>query len=514
MNCPLLADNGIWQSVSGAGNWSDGTKWVEGEIAGGSGSTATFDGTTGRNVTIDMPVTLGEIKVSNWTSTTWKLLIGTLTLDSGINKPVIDIVGGGADSLEIGSILAGSNGFTKKGSGRLYLSGNNTFTGGVNVDAGTLWTKNAAALNGNTVRMNAGAWLISGAGSNYTSDIVMATSFSVSLSDVANSVITLSGSISDTGSSHQLTLTTNGGTGQFNLTGNNSYTGNTVIGAAHNLGYIVVRASNDNAFGQGASTVAFNTGGSKTHDNDAVELQGGITISNKTLTLRGQGRDDAGSLRSLSGDNIWAGAINTGTFSSATIGVDAGQLTASGAIAGDEMLTKVGAGTLILSHSNSFTGGINVAAGTLSVEHDDAVGGGNVEIGNGILSIAENVTLSVQDISLDSTSVLAFNLTGDFQATKIEIAGNQIGSESYTIDFYDGGGLMVGTYTLLTVGGGYAAEGFTLGQVATGFEGSTLNWNDGTLTLTVIPEPHTWGLLAFAGGVLAVYRRRKVEQSV
>src|SRR4029077_15318264 len=63
-------------------------------------------------------------------------------------------------------------------------------------------------------------------------------------------------------------------------------------------------------------------------------------------------------------------AENGGTFATAT----ATQLTLGGAIAGPGALAKLGAGTLVLTGTNTYSGGTRIAAGTLEVASDANLG--------------------------------------------------------------------------------------------------------------------------------------------
>ncbi len=510
-----FAVDGTWVTGSGNGDWSDATKWSGSNVAGGTDATATFDGATGRDITLTAPVTIGNINVTNWSSTAWRIIGDTLTLDVSSGVPTITAPAG--DSLAIYSVIAGNEGFKLAGVSRVYLAGVNTFTGGVEVSSGVLYTKNAAALNSNTVTLSGAAtqWLIDGGGSDYASDVVVGSSSTYLNMSQNGSTITLSGDISESGGTRDLVIRTNGGDAGVVLSGNNSYTGNTLLGATHNFGYVAARATTNNALGTGTANVDFASGGSKTHDDDALELANNITIANKTLTLRGQGRSDAGSLRSVSGTNTWSGGVNTGTFGNARIGVDADQLTISGVIsgAGAGGLTKVGDGMVVLSNGNSYTNGTLVNAGTLLVGHEDAVAGGDLTLGDGAgtdtLSISGDVALNVDDLSLTTSAKLAFNLTGNLNDTMISVFGDQIGSGTYIVDIFDGGGFANGTYTLMTVAGSFAAADFVLGNLPGDFAGSSLSWNSGTLVLNAVPEPTT-GILVGLGliGFLSARRSR------
>lgn len=75
---------------------------------------------TGRTITLTDPVTIGHIELTNWTSEQWIITGSTLTLSTSSVKPTITHPT--LDSLRISSLIAGTSGFEKAGSGRLYLT--------------------------------------------------------------------------------------------------------------------------------------------------------------------------------------------------------------------------------------------------------------------------------------------------------------------------------------------------------------------------------------------------------
>jgi autotransporter-associated beta strand protein len=138
-----VAANGSWTNVAN-GDWSTGP-WTGG-VPNGSGETATFNQNwTGQTINVDGTYRVGSILATDTTAGGGLLLSGgTLILDNGINKPVIQTDAGfsepGGSSpfnnpLRITSILDGSNGFEKTGPGYLSLEGANIFTGNVKLTA-------------------------------------------------------------------------------------------------------------------------------------------------------------------------------------------------------------------------------------------------------------------------------------------------------------------------------------------------------------------------------------------
>ncbi len=523
LSCAItaLAADGTWQSSSGAGDWTNSAKWDGGIVANGTDATALFNGTDGRIITNTGTTTIGNLTVDGLTNSAWNITGGTLVLDVSSGKPIIQNANNSmTDFLTISATLAGTNGFTlaatNASSTRLYLSGANTFTGGVNVSSGTLWLEDAAALNGNTVTLgNSTVATLGGVSQTYAGGFALAGN-STRITLGQSSTFTLSGGVSETGGARSVNYSTDGSDATVLLTSSSSYTGDTIIGATHIWGSIVLRAEVADALGSGTANVSFGSG-TKDHDNDALELSDNVTISNKTLTLRGRGNAQAGSLNSVSGTNTWTGNIDIGTYSNVpTIGVVAGRLNVSGVISGSNTngLAKVGDGVLALKGANTYTGGTLISAGTVLAELNQALANGNVTLGDGTgtdtLRLAGGVQLAVQDFSLTSSAHLAFDLTSGFTATQILVAGNQLGSGTYTVDIYNGGGFTNGTYTLMTVTGATNAAGFTLGTLPSGYEASTLSWNSNKLTLNAIPEPSV-GLLLGLGGIAALLLRRKTR---
>ncbi len=104
--------------------------------------------------------------------------------------------------------------------------------------------------------------------------------------------------------------------------------------------------------------------------------------------------------------------------------VSNGFLNITGAISGPFGLTKTGLGRLTLSGANTFTGAVAVAAGTLRVNHDSALG-----VTNGTTTISSGATL---DVGAPTTGVNGLDLGTE----QIFISGSGV----------DGAGAIVSTF--------------------------------------------------------------------
>ena len=89
-------------------------------------------------------------------------------------------------------------------------------------------------------------------------------------------------------------------------------------------------------------------------------------LAHRVADLSGVGTSGNGALENLQGTNSWTGAITLAADSQVNVDAAADTLTLSGNIGGGFALTKGGAGNLVLSGGNTFTGGSNVLGGTLT----------------------------------------------------------------------------------------------------------------------------------------------------
>ena len=128
-------------------NWSTTTTGTN-DVAWPTGGTANFgtgSGTAG-TVTVSGSVTVGAITFSASAVGNYLITGGTIALNGGTSTITTNT------NAEIDSILAGTSGMTKSGTGTLTLGGsNNTYSGTTTVSAGVLCLSNSAALPGEAI---------------------------------------------------------------------------------------------------------------------------------------------------------------------------------------------------------------------------------------------------------------------------------------------------------------------------------------------------------------------------
>jgi autotransporter-associated beta strand protein len=228
------------------------------------------------------------------------------------------------------------------------------------------------------------------------------------LDSTNTAVSTLSGGLVDGGGFFKT------GTGTVVVTGNNNtFNGVLNVGNGTIEGGMVILASNS-AAGTSVGNSGVNSG------QNALGLQGGITIGDELLVLRGNGIGDLGALRNLSGTNTWGGRVQAGLPN--TIGIDAGQLNVgrswfsigTGTNAGTAVATKSGPGVLQIGSelftatrsggaTSSFQGAIiadrlNVTTGVVRIQ---ASTGGNKRVSDvGSVSLGAGAQLDLTDNAL------------------------------------------------------------------------------------------------------------------
>jgi autotransporter-associated beta strand protein len=357
----------------------------------------------------------------------------------------------------INGIISGTGkNLIKEGSGTLSLSGNNSYSGGTYIDAGTLeftagttpttvidiGTTAAATASAATLRLDGvdgyslspnitvntgGSRTINFAnasGNNTLGGTITANKTFDVLS--ANSG-QLSGAISGAGGLNK------SGSGTVILAGNNSYTGTTTISNG-----TLVLSNATSAIGNTNIVTLDNTAGAA------------LTVAlNETIgSLRGGGAT-GGSLNVTNGATLTVAETNSNTY--------------AGAISGAGGFTKSGAGTVILTGANSsYSGNVSVSAGALRVGSATALGGtgGNTAVSSGaaleLTSSPGSEALSLAGTGISSGGALR-NISGNNSLSGLVTltAATRINSDAGTLTLdVASGSAVTGTQNLTTGGAG------------------------------------------------------------
>ncbi|MBJ3720703.1 autotransporter outer membrane beta-barrel domain-containing protein [Salmonella enterica subsp. enterica serovar Corvallis] len=343
--------------------------------------------------------------------------------------------------------ISGSGQVVKSGDETLTLSGANSYTGGTTISGGTLVATNVEALGSGDVTDNATLELNTGGDFDNniggTGSVVKSGDKTLTLSGansytggttisggtlVATNVEALgSGDVTDNAT---LELNTGGtfdnvisGSGQvvksgddaLTLSGNNSYTGGTLISG----GTLV--ASNVDALGSGDvtdnATLEMNTGGD--FDN-AISGSGQVVKSgDETLTLSGANSYTGGT--TISGGTLVANnveALGTGDVTNnATLELNTGG-DFDNAISGSGQVVKSGDKTLTLSGANSYTGGTTISGGTLIATNVNALGTGAIDNRASLLLDASG-QFTVTDLTTESGGNTEIGAGSTLQATTL-----------------------------------------------------------------------------------------------
>ncbi len=407
-----------------------------------------------------------------WTNNSNSTLLVNGAITNGTNLLTV----GGTGNIGInGSIGPGTGGLTKNGIGTLFLGTNNTYTGVATINAGLVQLGNANSLGSTT----AGTTVISGAtldllgqsvgaepltlngvgvGSNgalinsagatgASGNIASSTGFTV-----GGNSITLSGSI--LGGS---TLTTIG-PGTLTLSGSTDNSGLSMI---VNAGVVILAktSSGPGGFGRGVRTVGLpgltinsggtarlgGTGGDQIYDRANVTVTGtgvfdmaGTSETIAALSLQGSLIDTG------SGNSILTPTSGTTLSGNTPINVSSSaNLTLNNPITGNFQITANGSGNLILAGNNTFTVGLSISAGTVTLANAGAVeflDPNPVALtGAGILSINGN---SVLVTSLSGTAGTTIQNGSSSNFATLTVSNNS--NNTFAGTFQDGGNASFG----------------------------------------------------------------------
>lgn len=360
-----------------------------------------------------------------------------------------------AGSTQLFNSLSGAGALIKTGTGTVFLTGNNTHSGGTDIQQGAIRVSDLAALGTGPVSVQFGAALdlsisgaatyngaISGAGILRKSDtgdltlisntltggldivggrVIVGTTaalgsgpvttaadtqlvFNNSTTEVSNTLISGAGAV------------TMDGTGSLIMNNANSYTGGTIINSGRvglnngmGLGTGNVIVLQNAILGIGGVALANNVSGAgqiiKTANNTALltginSHSGGTDIQQGAIVVNNTAALGSGAVTTAAGTALIV------DYSGSTNNALNNLLTGAGA------LIKDGSGTVVVNGSNSYSGGTAINGGRLGLNFGDALGTGMVVINGG-------ATLALGDVSYGNST------SGAGQIVKVS-AGNTV----------------------------------------------------------------------------------------
>jgi outer membrane autotransporter protein len=314
---------------------------------------------------------------------------GTMDLAAGVHTFNISVQPNLNTTLSLP--ISGAGSIDKTGDGALVLSGNNTYSGGTTLEAGSLNVGHDNALGAGGLTINGGNFQAK----EFTpvtvgNAITIGGNFAIG----GNAALTLSGTVdlggatrtigvnntanttfSNTISNGGLNINNTGGA-TLTLSGNNTYALGTTLTAGR------LAAGNNSAFGTGGLTINGGTlvasGGARSLSND-VTVGGNVTFGeagHNELTLSGT-VDLGGATRTLTVSNT-ANTNLTGVISNGGLSIN-----------------NTGGATITLSGTNTYAGGTTLTAGTLAVSQSSALGSGGLTLNGGTLTNSSGATLTL-----------------------------------------------------------------------------------------------------------------------
>mgnify|MGYP001359465969 CR=1 FL=1 len=335
-------------------------------------------------------------------SVTLGIFGGIATADGGQAQDNHVTMSGGS----VGEHLIG--GYVQNGSGA--ATGNSVIFNGGSVTENVYGGRsvNGPAQNNSVTMTNGSAkWLLGGYSANGN---VIGNSINVS----GGTLTGVSGGESNSGSATGNIVSISGGTVQSNVNG-----GFVASGSGKATGNIVNISGNADlstatVAGGISSSDAF-TGNTLNKNSDAAVH---IARNFASVNFGYSGNANIGEL-----DSTPTGSALSGV----TVNTNANNVSFDGVISGSGSITKAGAGTLILSGTNTYSDGTTISAGTLSIGSDTNIGSGTNTIGNkGTLLLSGNGTYTNDwtlsgagsAIATDNNNTLSGVLSGNGGLTK------------------------------------------------------------------------------------------------
>ncbi len=434
--------------------WDDGTVTVNGASGGGTGAwtvgaSGWEDGTSAQNWADGNAAVLGG--TAGTLTLGGNISVGNVTL--GVNGYTVDSAG---NTMAITGVMSGAYTFTYGGAGAFTISGTNTNSGNLTIDAATVTVNSGATLfcsgagwAGRTVTLQNGGMLVA---DNYANG---AGSLWGECGDSASNVIFGTG-----GGTFKMLGTTMNSTVNKGFTVNSGVTGHFFVptGTSATWSKDATDYSTSRDFYVNGGTLDFNGGGNFTTSR-GIRGSGNVTKS------------DGGTL-TLSWVNTFSGALT----------VNGGTLVASATTSGNSSGTGNGSATNVITVNNGATLKYTVSRGAGYHGANVFINGGTITFDNSDMSFASGKTVTFD------TAAGTINGTGQWRMRDA--------SPKVTVTAAASGSLIsVGTLTLTTTTGsratfdvadGSAANDLTISSnIGEHVAGETLTkTGGGTLTLS------------------------------
>ncbi|TDF82603.1 autotransporter domain-containing protein [Pseudomonas sp. H9] len=329
--------SGVWNST--ATNW---TKASGNPVSGWKGAAAVFQGSAGQ-VTIEGTQTASSLQFKTDGYILSTAAGGQLGLVNGTGGSALVTTEAGVSTLIDGQI-GGSGKLEKAGAGTLVLAGNNLYTGGTALNAGTLTVRSNMALGSGLLNLASGTTLRTDTANVQLNNGVVLSGASSIVADsgttlTLNSVLTGVGGLVKLGAG---TLVLNGNNNQLGTTWLND--GGLVLGSNFALGLGSLNTLNTTTLDSGLAGVVV---------NNSVNIDGNLTV------------------------------------------LGSHDLSLAGMVSGSGNLIKSGASTLSLSSANALSGGVILNQGTLRLGHNSSLGTATLQVnGASTLEAATNLAVS------------------------------------------------------------------------------------------------------------------------
>jgi fibronectin-binding autotransporter adhesin len=382
---PIGGTFDLSKSGNGTLNLSNANTWSGGTILNGGTVGLGVDSVSSGGVITSGPFGTGEITTIGSAQTTLSALGGPRVIHNPVTLNVQLNVSGSqpltftngyfkvnganrnistastADTILGGNLTdeGAAHTLTKQGTGRLVLAGTDAgFLGGITATAGTLAAGNAApfptnnnniiTLTGSTLDLNGFNVRLSRLSGNTAGKVLLGTN-TLSIVNNGPSGQTFSGVISGTGGLIK------GGTISQVLNGTNTFTGGILITEGP-VYFPTNGGGSPYSLGSGPNVITITNTGSW-----GANVVGTSIITNKVVLA-----------------NVGPSAILDPAGNATVVWDQAGQITGTGGL----LRSTKGSGVVILSASNTFSGGVQMDARLLMLGNKNALGAGTLIIGN------------------------------------------------------------------------------------------------------------------------------------